>query len=150
MIRKLNCNFYKKRVKGLTLIELLIAVVIIGVLSAVAYPSYKNYVIEGHRASAKADMARIQLALENKYDTEKRVYVTTGIMTGTTCDICETDSDRYQFSIDLKDSTHKYIITATAQTTKGQTNDECLTKVDPANTTMKLYQNNTTYPAKCW
>jgi type IV pilus assembly protein PilE len=40
--------------RGFTLIELMIAVAIIGVLAAVAYPSYMDYVKKSNRAAAQA------------------------------------------------------------------------------------------------
>ena len=41
---------------GFTLIELMIVVAIVGILSAVAYPSYTEYVRKGHRAEARAGL----------------------------------------------------------------------------------------------
>ena len=39
--------------KGFTLIELMIVVAVVGILTAVAYPSYAEYVRRGHRADAR-------------------------------------------------------------------------------------------------
>lgn len=44
----------QRRQTGFTLIEIMIVVVIVGILSSIAYPSYIEYVRKGHRSSAKA------------------------------------------------------------------------------------------------
>jgi len=41
---------------GFTLIELMITVVVIGILSAIAYPSYQQYLIRSKRAAVQAQM----------------------------------------------------------------------------------------------
>lgn len=45
--------------RGFTLIELMITVAIVGILSAIAYPSYTQYMIRANRAAAQAEMMDI-------------------------------------------------------------------------------------------
>ncbi len=47
------------RPNGFTLIELMIVVAIIGILTAIAYPSYQQYVIRANRTVAQAEMMDI-------------------------------------------------------------------------------------------
>lgn len=50
--------------KGFTLIELMIVVAVVGILTAIAYPSYAEYVRRGHRSDAKAALLQAQQWLE--------------------------------------------------------------------------------------
>lgn len=61
--------------QGFTLIELMIVVAIVGILAAVAYPSYTEYIMRGHRADARAGLLQAQLWME-RAATATGVYPT--------------------------------------------------------------------------
>lgn len=64
--------------KGVTLIELMIVVAIIGILTAIAYPSYQQYVLRTHRADAQADLLELAQWLERRYSTTNRYAAADG------------------------------------------------------------------------
>ncbi|MEJ6552272.1 type IV pilin protein [Psychrobacter pacificensis] len=54
------------RQQGFTLIELMIVVAIIGVLAAIAYPSYQRYVIKTKRTDMMSEMQNIASEIESR------------------------------------------------------------------------------------
>ncbi len=68
-----NTRAARPRIGGFTLIELMVAVVVIGILVAVAWPSYQDSVRKSHRADAQAllmDLAQ----QEQRYFLDARSY----------------------------------------------------------------------------
>ena len=61
--------------RGFTLIELLIVVAIIGILAAIAIPSYTSYLRRGRRADAKTALEQVRGAQE-MWRAEKGGYST--------------------------------------------------------------------------
>ena len=49
----------RARQRGFTLMELMITVAVIGILAAVAFPSYTQYVVRANRSAAQAQMMDI-------------------------------------------------------------------------------------------
>lgn len=61
-----------RRMRGFTLIELMITVVIIGILTAIAYPSYQEYVRRGNRAEARSIILEATQFMERNYTIANR------------------------------------------------------------------------------
>ncbi len=58
---------------GFTLVELLIAVVVVGILAAVAWPSYQDSLRKSHRADAQAFLMDLAQQ-EQRYFLDARAY----------------------------------------------------------------------------
>jgi type IV pilus assembly protein PilE len=62
-----------KKSRGFTLIEIMIVVVIIGILVAIAWPSYQGQLRKGRRAEAQSYMSDIA-NMQQQYLLDARVY----------------------------------------------------------------------------
>lgn len=56
-----------KDIKGFTLIELMIVVAIIGIISAIAYPSYQEHIRKARRADAQTALMELAQFMERHY-----------------------------------------------------------------------------------
>lgn len=71
------------RARGFTLIELLIVLAVIGILMAIALPSYNNYMLKGKLAEAITVLSDLQVR-EEAYYTDNRTYAALTPRTGQT------------------------------------------------------------------
>jgi len=62
----------RKYMQGVTLMELMIVVVIIGILTAIAFPNYRQFVARAKRTEAKAALLQIATNQEKFYLQNQR------------------------------------------------------------------------------
>lgn len=69
---KMTLNVFKNR--GFSLIELMVVVAIVGILSAVAFPSYSSYVARSKRAECRVALMQV-MQQQERYYTQKNTYL---------------------------------------------------------------------------
>ena len=62
-----------RHMTGFALIELMIVVVVIGILAAVAYPTYQDSILKGRRAEARAALAEF-MQQQERHMTQNGAY----------------------------------------------------------------------------
>lgn len=122
---------------GFTLIELLIALAIMAIIVAVAYPSYLNQLQQVRRANAQADLVELAAFMQRFYSNNLSYDAGANLPFNTS-----PRSGRQSFyEITLGNVTPTtYTLTAVPQ--GAQANDEC--------GSMTINQSGQTTPANCW
>ncbi len=108
-----------RNTRGFTLIELMIVVAVVGILTAIAYPSYTEYVQRGHRADARAGLLQAQQWLE-------RAATATGVYPTTLPAALTWSGDttkRYDIAFQAGNTNAAYTLTAVPK--GAQTGDKC-------------------------
>jgi type IV pilus assembly protein PilE len=82
----------RKSGAGFTLIEVMIVVTIIGILAAVAIPSYSDHIRKSHRADAQAALIALAQNMERRY-SETNSYCDSGTDNPATCGDSDTIGD---------------------------------------------------------
>jgi type IV pilus assembly protein PilE len=57
----------RRRMRGITLLELMVVVAIVGILATIAIPTYRQYLLRSQRSEAKIALLQLQTAQEKFY-----------------------------------------------------------------------------------
>ena len=116
--------------KGFTLIELMIAVAIVGILAGIAYPSYQDNVRESRRADAKGALLGFANAMERHF-TECNSYLGNGANCGGTgkptifSTTSPVDGGTAFYNLTIADDVTANSYTLNAAPTGAQSTDKC-------------------------
>lgn len=101
----------KRQQSGMTLIEIMIVVVIVGILSAVAIPAYRDYVTRGRVSEAFSALAMVQPNAEQWW-SNKRTFA--GFGDRTISPTFPPDTANFTYAIS-GDTASAYTVTATGR-----------------------------------
>jgi type IV pilus assembly protein PilE len=137
------------RSTGITLIELMIVVAIVGILAAIAYPSYRGYVMRSHRSDAKIALERLAQSLERCYTTNV-TYVGCPALATVTAGTATSDNGYYSIAFGAAPTATTFTLSATA--VGGQLADaDCRTfTLDNTNARGATNASGTNNFATCW
>jgi type IV pilus assembly protein PilE len=102
----------RKKNEGFSLIELMIVVAVAAILVAIAYPSYRDYVLRTNRSSAESAMYDIAQHLERCY-TQFQTYANGSCPTGTMLTTQQNLASNFNLALTTQSNT-QYTIQASA------------------------------------
>ncbi len=134
------------RMKGVTLIELMIVIVVVAILASIAVPSYRQYVLRSHRVEAKTALLNLAAAQE-KFYLENNTYAANTVLTTAPpagLGLSATTENGW-YTIAIANGANAATFSATATATGTQTAD-----TDCATFTLTAEGVRTATSAVCW
>jgi type IV pilus assembly protein PilE len=107
---------HRRAARGFSLVELMVVVTIIGILLAIATPSYRDYVVRAKRDAAKAVLLEI-VTRQEQFAATNRAYAATTAALGMTLP----DEVSGNYSITITPSTWSYNAGGISTTMSGYT-----------------------------
>lgn len=148
MLDRARCAPKRRAGSGFTLIELMTVIAIIGILVAIALPSYQDSVRKGRRGQAKADVVEIAQRAE-RWRTVNNTFTGFALEDGVDDrSPREGESIHYEIAFDIENGGQGYTLTATPE--GGQASDTRCGTLTLDETGAKDRSGTAEDIAQCW
>ena len=133
-----------RRAAGFSLIELMVVMVIVAILAGIAYPAYTAHLKRSHRADARAELLRMQMA------GEKQRLATLGAQAALPATWVTVPAVAKHYQLSLQRTGSDFALEARALPGDGQ-NDDKQGDASCAVLSLRVQGLDTRYePAACW
>jgi type IV pilus assembly protein PilE len=139
---------YATRSGGFSLVELMVVVAVLGILAAIAVPSYQDYVLRSKLVDALSSLAQQRVSMEQYYQDNRSFDSTPAAATGN-CGIALPASSYFTYACATANAGQEFTITATGS---AASTAAFAYTVDQGNNrrTTALATGWGSAPAECW
>lgn len=105
----------RKSAAGFTLIEVVVVMAILGIIAAIAIPSYQNYMMKARRADGREMLQRVAAAQERFYTNRNQYTADLTTAAGLNLGTADSEAGHYTVAIVVAVGGQSYTLTATPQ-----------------------------------